>query len=77
MYLCQGWKDSNVDADQNIHQAESWWRPESSMIVETDDGHGFPYSVCDSAAAAQGKTKPADWMLQQLAILTDRPPVYR
>jgi hypothetical protein len=77
LYLCQGWKDSNVDADQNIHQAESWWRPENSVVVETDDGHGFPYSVCESAATAAGVMKPTDWLVSRLANTSSLSPVYR
>jgi hypothetical protein len=75
-YLCTGARDSNVDADQNNYQAASWWRPESLVNVTiANDGHGFPLSVCESNADAQGKTRPLQWMIQKLDVYGDFPPL--
>ena len=77
MYLCSGWKDSNVDYDQNLHQAVSWWQPQYLTTVTADDGHGFPLSVCNSAADAQGVTRPLTWLTNMLNVLGDFPPITR
>lgn len=77
MYLCNGWKDSNVDYDFNVNQANLWWQPQYRNIVRVDDGHGFPLSVCTSAATAAATTKPIDWLTQQLDVLGDFAPVTR
>jgi hypothetical protein len=77
MYLCNGWKDSNVDYDYNVNQARAWWRPESSMVVTADDGHGFPLSVCEASADAEAVTRPIQWLVSKLNTVADSPPIYR
>jgi hypothetical protein len=78
MYFCSGARDSNVDHDQNLHQAVSWWRPEHLMTVTVpNDGHGFPYDVCETAAATAGVTPPIAWLTQTLNATGDFPPIYR
>jgi hypothetical protein len=78
MYFCSGARDSNVDHDQNLHQAVSWWRPEHLMTVAiAADGHGFPYDVCETAASAAGVTPPLAWLTQTLNMAGDFPPIYR
>lgn len=75
LYFCSGWKDSNVDHDMNLHQAVSYWRPEHLVTVRVDDGHGFPLSVCESSADAAGETRPLAWMIGQLSVFGDYPPL--
>jgi hypothetical protein len=74
-YLCAGWKDSNVDYDQNENQAVSYWRPESLATVRVDDGHGFPLSVCEASADDAGATRPLAWMIARLSAFGDYPPL--
>ncbi len=76
LYLCSGWKDSNVDHDANVHQAAFWWRAEHRVIVTADDGHGFPLSVCESTADGQGKARPLAWLKDKLSSTGDFPPTY-
>jgi dienelactone hydrolase len=74
-YLCSGWKDSNVDYDQNRYQALSHWRTENLATVTADDGHGFPLSVCEASADDAGATRPLAWMIGKLSVFGDYPPV--
>jgi len=74
MYLCGGWKDSNVDYDMNVNQVLQWWLPQYRKIVRADDGHGFPLSVCTAAASAAGTVLPIAWLTQELNVLGSFPP---
>lgn len=74
LYLCSGWKDSNVDHDTNLHQALYHWRPEHRITVTADDGHGFPLSVCEASAAAAQQPRPLAWLLDKLAVFGAYPP---
>jgi dienelactone hydrolase len=74
-YLCAGWKDSNVDYDQNENQAVSYWRPENLVTVRADDGHGFPLSVCEATADDAGAARPLAWMIGKLAAFGSYPPI--
>ena len=74
LYLCGGWKDSNVDYDENLLQAQYWWQDAYRQAVRVDDGHGFPLSSCTSAATTQGLPLPLTWLLQKLNLLGNFPP---
>jgi hypothetical protein len=74
-YLCAGWKDSNVDYDQNENQAVSYWRPENLATVRADDGHGFPLSVCEASADDAGASRPLSWMVGKLSVFGAYPPL--
>jgi hypothetical protein len=74
-YLCAGWKDSNVDYDQNENQAVQYWRPENLATVRADDGHGFPLSVCETSADDAGAARPLAWMVAKLSTFGDYPPI--
>jgi hypothetical protein len=74
LYLCSGWKDSNVDHDTNLHQALFHWRPEHRITVTADDGHGFPLSVCEASADAAQQPRPLAWLLDKLSVFGAYPP---